>query len=455
MSLRCRSRWFAVLLGAVALAAGTVATAPAGASNGKQFILKMETPVGSSGTVTATITNPSDAQQQLGSANLTPPSGLTVTSATVRDRGTARVAGGIIELRDLALAPGATAVATLAISSGCTAGSAPWAVVAKQANDFNGTGNEIALWRERSTLTTSVTGGCKLVWKEQPQNAQVGNVISGTDYVPGGPDVALAVVDGADSPVAGVTGGVALEYSAREGDGVLAGSTSSLANGLVTFPELRINAPARGSGAGTYNLVATVTSGPYKGVKSVASDHIRLSDVVKSCTDLAALCSQGLSRPFAEFAVNALPFQFAPFLTMSGDAGLTLSKAQCSDEDWTSYGSTTVLFDVTAAVREKTISATIPRAILQVEPDNGAPRIHLCFASPDSFTRRGGPPSTPTPDFDWDHDGTPTAVHAGLLADCSSTVAPPCISQRKKISGGRGYIEARLPAKAGDPAMRG
>jgi hypothetical protein len=206
MSLRCRSRWFAVLLGAVALAAGTVATAPAGASNGKQFILKMETPVGSSGTVTATITNPSDAQQQLGSANLTPPSGLTVTSATVRDRGTARVAGGIIELRDLALAPGATAVATLAISSGCTAGSAPWAVVAKQANDFNGTGNEIALWRERSTLTTSVTGGCKLVWKEQPQNAQVGNVISGTDYVPGGPDVALAVVDGADSPVAGVTG---------------------------------------------------------------------------------------------------------------------------------------------------------------------------------------------------------------------------------------------------------
>jgi hypothetical protein len=42
----------------------------------------------------------------------------------------------------------------------------------------------------------------------------------------------------------------------------------------------------------------------------------------------------------------------------------------------------------------------------------------------------------------------------GLLPDCGKDSPGPCVTKRKKVGAGDGYIEARIPLGIGDPAMR-
>src|SRR5579884_4505804 len=68
-------------------------------------------------TITATLANESSAQQ-LGSANLTAPSGFTVSSASLNaGPGTATVAGNVVQLRNLALAPSHSRVVTMHVTT--------------------------------------------------------------------------------------------------------------------------------------------------------------------------------------------------------------------------------------------------------------------------------------------------------------------------------------------------
>lgn len=111
-------------------------------------------------TVTAVLTN-ENTTQRLGSADLTPPPGYTITGGSVSP-GTLSVSGNVVDLRNLDLAPGQSATATIEIaSSPCSAGT--WSVEAKQANDFSGLpGNDLTLDTAHSNLVTSLCGApCK------------------------------------------------------------------------------------------------------------------------------------------------------------------------------------------------------------------------------------------------------------------------------------------------------
>src|SRR5215213_3731593 len=123
--MRRRARWkplsAVVLLAVLGALAPTAAAAPP-----KQFTLSLaDSPPAVAGrtvTFVAKFTNGADQQQQLGSANLTAPAGFGVISASVPAPATARVSGRTVELRNLALQPGAPTLAvSITASVPCTA----------------------------------------------------------------------------------------------------------------------------------------------------------------------------------------------------------------------------------------------------------------------------------------------------------------------------------------------
>lgn len=150
--------WFgsaAVVMGVVAIVVGTVA-ATAQASPNKPYSANVHQTTGTFGSMTLTLTNDPKASQGVGSANFTPPAGLTVVGVTSRSLASWSVSvdGGLVEFR----APGSSsglgagqqvsAVVTVSKTVACTAtpGSATWRVEAKQSNDFSGTpGNDLQL----------------------------------------------------------------------------------------------------------------------------------------------------------------------------------------------------------------------------------------------------------------------------------------------------------------------
>jgi hypothetical protein len=139
-----------------------VATAPVDATPTKPYSAVLTAGADASGlSVTAVITN-ENTTQQLGSANLTPPSGYTLTGSGSVSPGTFSVVGNVVQLRNLNLAPGQSATATIGVASApCSAST--WDVVAKQSNDFSGLpGNNLTLDTANSNLVTSLCSApCK------------------------------------------------------------------------------------------------------------------------------------------------------------------------------------------------------------------------------------------------------------------------------------------------------
>ena len=154
------------LAAALALAAIASFAGPASAAT-KDFsatIAPATVPAGRLVSVSATLTNLS-AQQQLGSANVTPPAGYaaqSITSLSEPAPATAAIVGGVVELRELSLAPGSSVTVAMTVTTPCESGLASaWDVAAKQSNDFSGLpGNDLTLDAALSSLTTTTTGAC-------------------------------------------------------------------------------------------------------------------------------------------------------------------------------------------------------------------------------------------------------------------------------------------------------
>jgi hypothetical protein len=111
-----------------------------------------------SATLRLTLTNRTQSQT-LGSANFTPPAGISptgVVGAASRAGWTAAVSGGIVTFRSTsnALPNGQSVSADVSVSiSQATCGSATWTAHAKQSNDFSGAGNDFQFDPQGSDLT--------------------------------------------------------------------------------------------------------------------------------------------------------------------------------------------------------------------------------------------------------------------------------------------------------------
>jgi len=142
------------LLGALVAAVVAVASAQAAPSK-KNYTVKVAVTndAVSHQDFTVTITNDSSSNTTLGSANVVPPTGFMVDTATTAQPGwTAAVVGNVVQLRSLtagdALAPGHSMSASVHVSSPglpTSCADASWSSTAKQSNDYNGTNNWFTL----------------------------------------------------------------------------------------------------------------------------------------------------------------------------------------------------------------------------------------------------------------------------------------------------------------------
>jgi len=153
LPFRTRARGAALVIAAVA---ACVMAAPAGAATKPYSVVVSPGTITQGLTVTfqAKFTNLT-ASQTLGSADLKAPAGFSVAGPHVTVLGR-----DVVQLRNLGIAPGAsfiaTVTATVPTSNPCAPANFAWDVMAKQSNDFNGTGNDFGPL-VNSSLTTSVT----------------------------------------------------------------------------------------------------------------------------------------------------------------------------------------------------------------------------------------------------------------------------------------------------------
>jgi len=110
---------------------------------------------------TVTLTNDTSSNTTLGSANITPPAGFTVDTASTAQSGwSATVVGNVVQLRSAtsaaALAAGSSmtvSVHVLTPTLPTTCANAAWSSAVKQSNDFNGTNNSFTILAAKSDQT--------------------------------------------------------------------------------------------------------------------------------------------------------------------------------------------------------------------------------------------------------------------------------------------------------------
>lgn len=160
-----------------------------GAANGKYYtagINPSSVGAGSSQSYTLTITNdPSSGSNTVGSANITVPSGFSVTSPTVTTspapkQWSATLNNGVIELRSgqqstNALANNQSVSVAFTAAAPCATGSYQWTTVVKQSNDFKGTdaSNIFRIKGAYPTVTVASGSGTKLVFTTAAQTFTV------------------------------------------------------------------------------------------------------------------------------------------------------------------------------------------------------------------------------------------------------------------------------------------
>jgi hypothetical protein len=369
-------------------------------------------------------------QQQLGSANVTAPLGFTVTNVTGAPAGSSW-AGRTAQLRNLNLAPGASTTVTISVSVPCQSSSPDWAITAKQSNNYNGPpGNDLTLVPPPdSSLTTTVTGSCKLVFVKQPANAQVNTTITSVPDNPSGDKVQVQVWDGSNNPITTATGTVLLTASSNPNPTPFGGTSAQLQSGTATFTSLNSSA------TGTYRLIASGDGF----TSSDPSSEFTISDFGTFCPASSTTCSGGTSSSDKKTQTSVTS------TGLHGDTTLeinmldpTLVAPHC-DGFSAAPSSNGVSVDVQPLTDLTQITITLDKSIVNSFPDNGVAHFNVCFGG----IKVGSPgtqlptkPGTPPAQFNLFNDG----LWWGILPDCTSSSTTPCVASRNKTGSGQAVI---------------
>jgi hypothetical protein len=382
---------------------------------------------GSTVTLAATLHNES-SPQQLGSANITVPAGFTVGALTPPSAGT--VVGNVIQLRNLAIAPGQSLSVGISTTVPCAPSTATWQVRAKQSNDFSGPpGNDFSLDTGKSQLSTTVVGSCHLGFSTQPADAAKTVAISTTPFNrPAGGPVQVEVLDGTNAVVTSstiaITVGIDPSSPNPAPGSALSGTlTKNAVAGVASFGDLSVNLH------GVYALSATAA-----GVSPATSGTFTVWDNVAPCAP-SSPCGATVSSPKSETAQFGATSSTAGVLLLSlgQDAPGTLD---CGDSfnhaPSVGIGGTYLV----TATGIKTLTTTIDKSVVQAEPNNGAAFYKVCFESDEPFVGSAGtivPPGMPA-----------------LLPDCKAVSGvPPCLQSVTKDKAGDVVETVNLPADDG------
>jgi len=433
------SRRRVVLGAAVALVAASAAYslgAVADASPSKPYALTMSTSVVPGQAITATFANET-AAQQLGSADLFVPAGVTVTGAAVSGApgGSAVVSnacpsGGAqcVLLRNLSLPSHGTVTVTMAVTwpPSCNTTTVGWTAEVKQANNFNGTGNDLTLDSTHSSLSTGLLDSCHLAYGTQPHNVIKNQIITGADYAPGGP-VTVDVVDANSVLVASSTAMVTVAIGSNPGGatlGSVTGLTQAAVGGIATFSDLTLNRAGDG-----YTL--TAASPLITGATSSAFDVV---DAATGCTGTCTLTTGSSGTGSVAVVANGTNSSTTGTLVESVFTGALACTGYLSGDvrlDPNTYEAltTSANFSKSAALEfpAPLNAPTIDRSDADGFAHNDRDRdwddvlwnSEICFQAPYSFTTRPGTPPA----------ALSNGLYTGLLPDCPSPVTAatgPC-----------------------------
>jgi hypothetical protein len=417
----------------VLLLAGAVAAlsaSPAAAAPTKPIRMDVESPEWAGFTdasYTVTLTNETKTQQ-LGSADITVPSQLTIV-----DRNGIGGSGNVLQLRSLELAPGESVTVTLGLRMPCVSGGYPWGIEAKQSNDFSGPpGN--ALGPVSGNRATTVQGSCKLRFVDQPASSERSAQIRADAFQPASAHlVTVEAIDGSPAPqrLEWFTGAVDLRL-VQSGPGALTPSPASSAAvaGLASFSDMAVDQ------SGNYNLRATTTAA---GFTAGDSATFQVIGVVERCRP--AQCRAELAGADTTSTLLGTPAAGDGFALLS----LNLGPAPvCAG--YTSPSSDYYEFGLSGVAADKTIVAGYGKQA--VRRAGGQSKLEICFAAPHAFAAKTGP----AVQFDYDGDpGNGAEGFVGLLPDCPATPSEPCVDDRASTPGGGAEVLFFVPAAWGDP----
>lgn len=271
-----RSVWALAL---AALVVGLVGAAQAAPSTKKYQVTidPVTAAAGSTANHTLTLRNDTTSSQQLGSANVSVPAGFAVNSV-----GTPTASGGkswsaalgtnVIELRAASqsdsLAPGQSVSTSMSVTTACNANSGqPWGTVAKQANNFSGSGNDFKSLGDPA-LTVTQGGGtvARLVFVQQPPATTEKN----SPFT-----VSVKAVDSCGFDTTS-SQSASLAYGSNPGGATALNLTpQSLSSGTATFSGVSVDETGVG-----YTLVASAT-----GFQSATSNTFNVVDALCVPTD--------------------------------------------------------------------------------------------------------------------------------------------------------------------------
>jgi hypothetical protein len=379
-----------------------------------------------------TLTNKTKTQE-LGSANVGLPAGFTL-SEFQSDRGSTPVVdGSTLQLRNLSVQPNGDSVhVTMTLQAPCVAPpGSTWTVRAKQSNDFNGTGNDLA--PVGGTFGMTVTNQCALRFGAQPADALFDANIRSVDFDPAAASFTVEAVDGRPAaqaqPLEWFTGDIDLARTPLPGSALDSVSGPSFAQpGVATFGTAQIVT------AGIYRLLASTSEPGFANdaTHAAASAQFAIFDQRETCP------ANGCTRSRGTSSVTVAP----------GPEGFVqLSDSVVPEPTCTGYtappGTPWYEFFVTT-LRDKTITTTYTRDDLKGFKTD----LQICFAVPDPSLLN--PPFINGRTFNYDNEGSAEGSVA-LLPTCPLIRTTACVSDRGNLPGGGQFISFWAPASTGDP----
>jgi hypothetical protein len=395
------------------------------------------------------------SQQALGSANIQVDSAFSNVSASVSAPGwyvTQPVVGGLVELRNsgsgttFALAPGQSITVSIVADTPTSTGAYNWNTAVKQSNDFSGTGNDFTISGSQPQVLVGFPD--HLVFSAQPSDVQVTTTGGSTYYLCPAPAVQIVAADGTPVTVGSAT--VTLVADTTFGDPKLGGTTTVGADaGLATFGSSTcgsgVYAQRLGSG---YQLAATATwsYGSYRVSLTTPQDSSAFDvvQVLKVCQSNGG-CNGSASGAHTNAAVAASSAATSDLLEVA--VGIdSLASTTCLP-----YNQPTGLEVVRVLVdhRDKTVTVTFDKYLVNIAPNNGTPLFTICFAAPwgNWVTASGGAPTF----------NSVTGEYEGILPNCGvAGLLPdnPCVSSRSKNAGNE-VVTVSIPYQDGraDPKL--
>jgi hypothetical protein len=369
----------AVALLVLALAAVVVITAGSAATTTKPYTATFDPgPLAGGGTVHVNLAIKNLANPQtLGSANVTGASSgsssFTIVGATT-SQGDATVVSGVLQLRNLNLAPGGTANVDITVKTPCASGSYTWGILAKQSNGFNGPpGNDYTLQTGGSNLVTALAGTCKLVWVTQPANAVVNTVITGAAGDPNGASVSVQAVDANNVPLTSATGTVTLNKTAGTftSSGGFSGTQANLVNGVATFSGFK--STATGS-----SLMVQASSPGYVSTPLNEGGPFNITSTGANCLGLdPCLVDSNFGNSPVNAAATGGAFTFLGLNASTVPSSVIAPGGGCQYFVSVGAGAFEAVDNRTAA-GELRFTYSVPTKLIQKSPNNGQPFIPLC-----------------------------------------------------------------------------